>query len=113
MDSPLRGEIWQANLDPVIGHEQGGVRPCLVMSANRFNQSYLDLVIVLPLTSRKKDFPSHVAISQQESGLRIQSYVKCEDIRSISKARLLYRIGQITTSTLKAIEDRVKIILDF
>lgn len=110
---PLRGDIWLANLDPVIGHEQGGMRPCFIMSADRFNQSPLDLAVIIPLTSRKKSFPSHIEIATSESGLRIISYAKCEDIRSISKARLLHRIGQITKSTLKAIEDKVKIILDF
>lgn len=112
MSDPARGEIWFADLNPIRGHEQGGQRPCLVISANLFNQTLLGLVVVLPLTSKRKNFPSHVEITPKESGLKLLSFVKCEDVRSISKERLSRRIGKISPSVLLEIEDKLKIILE-
>lgn len=113
MVNPERGEIWFADLDPTRGNEQGGKRPCLIVSATLFNRSFLELAVVLPLTSKKKNFPTHVPISAHESGLKLQSFVKCEDVRSISKERLARRIGRVSSPTMRVVEDRLKIILNF
>jgi mRNA interferase MazF len=59
VSDPLRGEIWYARLDPIVGREQGGERPCLVFSDDRFNQSRADLVIVVPLTRTERGIASH------------------------------------------------------
>ena len=87
MPDPGRGEVWSINLDPVLGREQGGSRPALVLSVDKFNQGPADLVIVLPITSRDKKQPIHVAITPPEGGVSAQSFIKCDDIRSISKLR--------------------------
>jgi mRNA interferase MazF len=113
MAEATRGEIWLADLSPIRGHEQGGQRPCLVISANAFNRSILGLVIVLPLTSKRKGFPSHVQIEPHDSGLKLTSFAKCEDIRSISTERLVCRMGKVDFSKLMQIEGKLKIILDF
>jgi hypothetical protein len=55
-----RGEIWLADLNPVRGHEQAGKRPCLVISADLFNQGASGLVVVLPVTSKDKGIPFHL-----------------------------------------------------
>ena len=110
--SPTRGEVWLVNLDPVRGHEQAGTRPALVISVDHFNQGPAGLVIVLPITSRRKNIPLHVEISPPEGGVDRKSYIKCEDIRSISKERLQRCLGRVTGETLREVEDRLRILLD-
>ncbi len=112
MAEPLRGEIWTVDLNPTRGREQAGRRPALVVSTNRFNEGPADLVIVLPMTSKAKGIPLHVEVNAPEGGVKKQSYIKCEDIRSISKSRLDKRWGSISPATLAAVEDRVRILLE-
>ena len=81
---PSRGEIWFLNLDPTQGREQAGSRPALVISVDAFNQGPADLVVVLPVTSVAKGIPFHVPVSPPEGGVRQPSFIKCEDVRSIS-----------------------------
>ena len=87
MADPFRGDIWTVDLDPTRGHEQAGRRPALVISVDLFNQGPADLVVVLPITSKAKGVPLHVGITPPEGGVRMPSYIKCEDIRSVSKQR--------------------------
>ena len=88
MPAPLRGEIWMIDLDPTRGHEQAGKRPALVISDDLFNGGPAGLVIVLPLTSKPKSVRTHVAVQPPEGGLRKPSFIKCEDVRSVSVERL-------------------------
>ncbi len=111
MSQPLRGEIWLVTLDPTVGREQAGRRPALVVSDDLFNQSHADLVVVLPITSKSKGIRSHVPVSPPEGGLSVQSYIKCEDVRSVSIQRLERRLGKVTARTLKEVENRLRIIL--
>ncbi len=111
MPEPSRGEIWTVNLDPTLGHEQTGTRPALVLSVDRFNHGPAGLVVVLPLTSKAKGIPFHVQVSPPEAGLKKPSFVKCEDVRSLSKERFSRRRGRASTQTMAAIEDRVRILL--
>ncbi|MGK7924030.1 MAG: type II toxin-antitoxin system PemK/MazF family toxin [Spirulina sp.] len=71
------------NLNPVKGREQAGNRPCLIISVDLFNQGASGLVIVLPLTSKEKGIPFHVEVLPPEGGLKMKSFIKTEDIRSI------------------------------
>lgn len=109
--APARGEIWLADLNPVRGREQAGMRPCLVISVDPFNQSPAGLVIVLPVTSKNKGIRSHVEVLPPEGGVREASYVKCEDVRSISTERLVSRWGRIRPDTLRLVEDRLRILM--
>lgn len=109
---PSRGETWLVNLDPTTGREQSGTRPALVVSVNTFNHGPADLVIVLPITSIEKRVPFHIKIDPPEGGLRRRSFVKCEDVRSISKQRLLNRLGNVSAGTLSLVEDRIRILMD-
>ena len=61
-EKPVRGEVWDVNLDPVLGDEQGGKRPALVVSVNEFNQGPSGLVTVVPITSKDRGVRSRVAI---------------------------------------------------
>lgn len=110
-DSPKRGEIWSIDLNPVRGREQGGRRPALIVSVDAFNRSAADLVMVLPLTSREKNVRTHVPIDPLESGLTRPSWIKCEDLRSVSRQRLGRRIGSCAPPTLSNVEDRLRILL--
>ena len=106
-----RGEIWMADLNPVRGHEQAGFRPCLIVSVDLFNHGPAELLVVLPITSKDKQIPFHIPIDPQQSGLDVRSYVKCEDIRSISKSRLAKYRGQALPGVMRLVEDRLRILL--
>lgn len=109
---PARGDVYLADLDPVRGREQAGVRPVVVISVNLFNKGPGDLAVVLPITSKKRGILWHVEVNPPEGGLRLSSYIKCEDIRSISRDRLGRRLGQVATRTMLAVEDRIRILLE-
>lgn len=111
MLKPLRGDIWSLDLNPTRGHEQSGQRPGLVLSENTFNLGPAGLVVVLPITSRHKGIPLHVEVLPNESGLRERSFIKCEDIRSVSKLRFLSRRGAVDESIMRRVEENVKILL--
>lgn len=108
---PSRGEVWFLNLDPGRAREQVGSRPALVISVDAFNYGPADLVVVLPVTSKAKGVPFHVAVAPPEGGVRQPSFIKCEDVRSVSRARLLERWGTVTPDTLAAVEDRLRILM--
>jgi len=101
---PSRGEIWLVDLNPTRGHEQAGVRPALVVSVDPFNHGAADLFVLLPLTTAAKGIPFHVDVRPPEGGVKTLSFVKCEDIRSVSKSRLSRRWGKVsaTSSALEA-----------
>ena len=92
----VRGDIFIADLDPVVGSEQGGVRPVLIVQNNRGNR-FSPTVICAAMTSKvsKNDLPTHVWIAAQESGLKCDSLVLCEQIRTLEKRRLRSRAGHI------------------
>jgi mRNA interferase MazF len=112
MTEPSRGEIWVVGLDPVRGHQQGGRRPALVLSADAFNHGPADLVVVVPITTKDKGIPLHVRVDRPEGGIRAVSFIKCEDIRSLSKQRLVERWGRVSAAVLQDVEDRIAILLN-
>ncbi len=108
---PSRGEIWRVDLNPTRGREQNGVRPCLVLSVDKFNHGPADLVVILPITSKNKRIPSHVHVQQGEGGTREDSYIKCEEVRCISKDRLLDCWGTVDFAIMQKVEYHVRFIL--
>jgi mRNA interferase MazF len=107
-----RGEVWQVNLNPTQGHEQAGIGPALIVSEDTFNNGPADLVIVVPITSVGKGIPFHVEVKPPEGGLTMRSFIKCEEIRCVSKQRLSQRLGEVSKRTIENVEDRIKIVLD-
>ena len=99
----LRGEIYYADLDPVIGSEQGGERPVIILQNNKGNR-HSPTVIVAPLTSNrvKTALPTHVEI--HAAGLRTTSLVLLEQIRTIDKQRISDFVGVATDVEMKDIE---------
>ena len=91
-----RGDIFIADLNPVQGSEQGGVRPVLIVQNDRGNR-FSPTVICAAMTSRvgKNDLSTHVWISARDSGLQSDSLVLCEQIRTIEKRRLRAKAGHI------------------
>ena len=106
-----RGEIWLVDLNPTRGHEQAGQRPCLVISVDLFNQGPADLCVVLPLTTKKKEVLWHVPVTPAESGLKLPSFIKCEDVRSVSLERVTRRLGLVSPLVLSAVEYRISRLL--
>ncbi len=111
MSTASRGEIWLVGLDPTKGREQAGQRPALIISVDQFNHGAAELVIAIPITSKAKGIPLHVEVSPPEGGLTMTSFVKCEDVRSISTARLVGRLGKVSNQTIELVEDRLRILL--
>jgi mRNA interferase MazF len=112
MADPLRGEIWMVDLNPTRGREQRGRRPALVVSTNTFNRGPADLVVVLPITGTQRGIPLHVRISPPEGGLKKLSFVKIEDVRSVSKGRCMKRWGRVAPRTMATVEDRLRVLLE-
>ena len=112
MPQPSRGEIWLVNLNLTRGHEQAGIRPGLVVSVDLFNHGPAGLVVLLPLTTQDKGIPFHLEVNPPEGGLSAKSFIKCEDIRSVAKERLSRQLGAVSSTTMVAVEDRMRILLE-
>lgn len=96
-----RGEIYFADLDPVVGSEQGGVRPVLIIQ-NDLGNRFSPTVIVLPLTSSENKAPlrTHVPVRPPHGGVRKPSVILCEQVRTLEKKRLRARLGMLPPETL-------------
>ncbi len=104
-----RGDIYYADLSPVVGSEQGGVRPVLVVQ-NDVGNKYSPTVIVAAITSQieKARLPTHVEITPQETGLERNSVILLEQVRTIDKQRLTHKIAHLE----KEVMDRVNAALE-
>lgn len=105
-----RGDIFYADLSPVIGSEQGGVRPVLVVQ-NDIGNKYSPTIIIAAITSQinKAKLPTHVEITGQEYGLPKDSVVLLEQIRTIDKKRLREKIGRFNDEMMRYVDDALKI----
>jgi len=109
-----RGEIWQASLRPVIGSEQGGDRPVLIVSRNAINRSS-PVVIVCPVSDREhfsRIYPSQVEVPPTPgNGLTKRSVIMGEQVRAMSKRRLIARRGAVASDLLLMVDRALKIAL--
>ena len=106
-----QGEIWYADLNPVKGSEQYGYGPVVIISGNVLN-TYLQIVIACPLTSKIKNYKGNIVLSpSKDNGLNETSEVMVFHIRSISKTRLVKKIGHITSGQLSYILEGLQDIL--
>jgi len=96
-----RGDMFYADLSPVIGSEQGGIRPVLIIQNDTGNK-YSPTVIVSAITSQmnKNKLPTHIALDSEEFGLKADSVVLAEQIRTIDKSRLKEKIGHIDDNSI-------------
>lgn len=106
-----RGEIYYANLSPVIGSEQGGYRPVVILQNNKGNK-YSTTVIVAPISSRltKNPLPTHVMIETEF--LEKKSVILLEQIRTIDKKRIYEKVGVLTQEMMNDVNDAIKTSLD-
>ncbi len=114
MDEIKRGEIYYADLSPVVGSEQGGVRPVLIIQ-NDVGNKYSPTVIVSAITSKidKAKIPTHIELKAQDYGLVKDSVVLLEQIRTIDKRRLKEKIGFLDEFKIKQINTALLISLGF
>lgn len=107
-----RGDIFYADLSPVIGSEQGGVRPVIVVQ-NDIGNKYSPTVIVSAITSQinKAKLPTHIEINAEEYGLPKDSVVLLEQIRTIDKKRLREKIGHFDDEMMERVNECLKISL--
>ncbi len=105
-----RGDIFYADLSPVIGSEQGGIRPVIVVQ-NDIGNKYSPTVIVAAVTSRinKAKMPTHIEISALEYGLTKDSVILAEQIRTIDKKRLKEKIGRIDDKLIEKVNTALMI----
>lgn len=104
----VQGEIWYADLNPTKGSEQSGFRPVVIISGNLLNK-YLNVVICFPLTTKIKDYKGNVVLQPDaKNNLTQPSEILTFHIRSVSKERLVRKIGVIT----KAQTDRLVVSLN-
>ena len=91
-----RGDMFYADLSPVVGSEQGGIRPVLIIQ-NDIGNMHSPTVIAAAITSQrgKNKLPTHIEINSKENGLKADSIVLAEQIRTIDKSRLKEKIGHI------------------
>ena len=96
-----RGEMYYADLSPVVGSEQGGIRPVLIIQNNVGNK-YSPTVIAAAITSQtsKSRLPTHINIDSNDFGLMKNSVILTEQIRTIDKSRLKEKIGQVDEQTM-------------
>ena len=105
-----RGDIYYADLSPVVGSEQGGVRPMLIVQNNVGNR-FSPTVIAAAITSRqtKAKLPTHIPLGAKSSGLAKDSVVLLEQVRTIEKRRLKEKMGAIDQSAMNAVDNVISI----
>jgi mRNA interferase MazF len=108
-----QGELWYANLSPVVGSEQAGMRPLLIISGNLLN-TYLNVVICCPLTTKVKNYKGNVVLNPDNiNNLSEISEVLTFHVRSVSKSRLIKKIGSVTKEDLKLVKKYLDEILTY
>ena len=107
-----RGEIYYADLSPVVGSEQGGVRPVLIVQ-NDVGNKHSPTVIAAAITSQreKAKLPTHIELRAASCGLSRDSVVLLEQIRTLDKHRLRERAGQITPEDQKRVDQALDVSL--
>ncbi len=108
-----RGEIYFAQLNPVIGSEQGGIRPVVVVQNDIGNQ-YSPTTIILAITSQinKAKLPTHIELKAKEYGIERDSVILAEQIRTIDKTRLKQRIAILNDETMHKVDQALAISLN-
>lgn len=108
---PRRGDVWLAEMGPTRGHEQSGTRPVIVVSADRFNLGNAGMVLIVPMSTRFRPVPWHLAVDPPQGGIRQRSFARCDDLRSVSTERFLTRWGEVSEEILAALGERIRILL--
>ena len=107
-----RGEIYYADLSPVVGSEQGGVRPVLILQNNVGNK-YSPTVIAAAITSQqeKSKLPTHINLNSADSGLAKDSIVLLEQMRTLDKRRLKEKTGSLSKTSMNMVDKAISVSL--
>ncbi len=112
MERIIKGDIVIANLEPVKGSEQGGIRPVLIIQNDTLNK-HAPTTIIAPLTSKiyTKEYPTNVLIKKEYSKLKIDSTIMLNQIRTIDKKRIIKKISMLDNFTMNKVDNAIKISL--
>jgi len=105
-----RGDIFYADLSPVVGSEQGGTRPVLIVQ-NDMGNKHSPTVIAAAITSQtgKAKLPTHIALTGRETGLSKDSVILLEQIRTIDKRRLREHMGHVTPGVMQQVDSAIAV----
>ena len=105
-----RGEIYYADLSPVVGSEQGGIRPVLIVQ-NDIGNKHSPTVIAAAITSKKEksQLPTHISVSAQSCGLSKDSVVLLEQVRTLDKRRLKERMGELDSNSMAQVNNALQV----
>ncbi len=110
MRKPRRGDVWLVNFDPTLGAEIKKTRPALILQNEVANQ-HSPITIVAAITSTPRLTPTRVPVSAAESGLRVDSVVALNQIRSVDHQRLVTHLGSVDSRTMALVDDALRISL--
>ena len=105
-----RGEIYYADLNPVVGSEQGGIRPVLIIQ-NDVGNKYSPTVIAAAITSQtgKAKLPTHISVSPMNCGLPKESIILLEQVRTLDKRRLREKMGRVDEEVMKKVDAAIAV----
>jgi mRNA interferase MazF len=106
------GDVWLADLDPTVGHEQGGRRPIVVVSSDGLHSLPINMIMVVPLTGNDRGLVTQPRIANEPAGLSRTSSARPEDLRSMDAGRLRRRLGRVADSELAEIRKVMRYFLD-
>ena len=110
---PVRGMVVLVDLEPVVGHEQGRTRPCVVVQ-NDIGNRYSSTIVIVPLTDAahiKKPSPIYVQVKKGDGGATKDSFVLCDQIRTVDQRRFRSVFGTLAPETMAAIDKALLISL--
>ena len=110
--NPRVGDVWDVEFDPVVGHEQGGRRPALIISNDEFNDTPHGLCIVAPFTTTDRGVRAHVRVEPPEGGLARRSVIMPEQAKSASVLRVWKFRGRVSPDTLVQVQKAVGLFID-
>lgn len=106
-----RGQVYYADPRPVVGSEQGGIRPCLIIQNNAGNLHSATVIIAPMTTQNKANIPTHVAVSPEDYCLNINTTILLEQLRTIDKSRLGDFVGRLSEGTMQKVDEALNISL--
>ena len=113
-DHPKRGEVWLVDFSPARGSEIKELHPALVVSVDELNKSRWGLIVVCPITTYRKEklFRLHVLIAAPEGGIKHNSIVRCDQVKSVSLERFNRKWGDANRDTMQKVEYILRKILN-
>lgn len=104
-DYIVRGDVYFADLNPVVGNETGGIRPVVIIQNDVGNKSSTTVIAAVTSRARKQDLPVHVALTERTGGLAENTTILLEQIRTIDKRRLKNYLGHLDDETMRRIDN--------